>query len=239
MVLALSIFALLAGAVFTSVQAVTSASAVLAEEQVRARRLDAFLGWCRRGFRNLPARAQIILRTRETGSAGLAVDLLIRRAPGAFALGEFDALGPDLVISALPDGRGGATLSVARYPGSWSTNDIAKNLQPDDWVPLLEEIRLLRWTFWDPGQEEFVEQWPDGRPKPELIRLQMTLQTGEEYDAVFRPPRLVFRGDFSGDGEGLGEETPGLENPTLPTNPDGSGGTDGPNPSPNLQINTP
>lgn len=240
MVLALTIFALLAGAVFSSVQAVTSASVVLGEEQVRARRLDAFLGWCRRGFRNLPARAEVVLRTRETGSAGLAVDLLIRRAPGAFALGEFDALGPDMVLSALPDGRGGATLSVARFPGSWRIEEISENLRPEDWVPLLRDVRLLRWTFWDPGQEEFVEQWPEGRPRPELIRLQMTLQTGEEYDAVFRPPRLEYRGDFSGDGDAPGGETEGGEVPALPTNPTAPAPSDSNSRlNPNLRLDVP
>lgn len=234
MILALGIFVLLAGAIFASVQAVTTASAVLGEEQVRARRLDAFLSWCRQGFRNLPARAEVLLRTRDTGAAGLAVDLLIRRAPGAFSLGEFDAQGPDLVLSALPDGRGGATLSVARYPGSWNLNEITQNLREEDWVPLLRDIRLLRWTFWDAVQEQFVEQWPEGRPRPELMRLELTLQTGEEYVAVFRLPPLEFRGDFSGEAENAQQQDGAENTPNDPNVPETLNAPPNPNVPPTI-----
>lgn len=233
MILALGIFALLAGAVFSSVQAVTSASAVLAEEQVRARRVDAFMGWCRRGFRSLPARAEVVLRTRETGGAGLAVDLLVRRAPGAFALGEFDARGPDIVLSALPDGRGGASLAVARFPGNWAVEEVADKLGKEDWVPLLQGVRRLSWTFWDPGQRVFVEQWPVGQRTPELIRLQMSLETGEELDAVFRTPRLEFRGDFSGDGEVPEDSEGSPQDPNAPKLPQNS------QRNPNVRVNVP
>jgi len=201
-ILALGIFSLLAGALFFSVQAVTTANAVLGQEQMRARKVDAFLNWCRRGFRNLGPRSEIILRTRETGAAGLAVDLVIRRAPGAFSLGEFDAIGPDLVLSAIPDGKGSATLSVARFPGSWSLTESSERLRPEDWLPLLEGIRLLRWSFWNPPEQMFQDEWPEGRPLPEMMRLVMTLESGEEIEAVFRPPRLVSRGDASGEEEG-------------------------------------
>jgi prepilin-type N-terminal cleavage/methylation domain-containing protein len=199
-ILALGIFSLLATALFFSVQAVTTASAVLGQEQMRSRKVDAFLNWCRRGFRNLGPRSEIILRTRETGNAGLAVELVIRRAPGAFSLGEFDALGADVILAAIPDGRGGAALSIARFPGSWSLQESAERLQPGDWLPMLDGIRLLRWGFWNPLEETFQEEWPEGRPLPELLRLQLTLDTGEEVEAVFRPPKLENRGDPSGLG---------------------------------------
>lgn len=202
-ILALGIFAVLAGAIFTAVQAVSNASAVLGVEQMRARKTDALLSWMRKGFRGLPARSEVILRTRDAGAGGRAVELVIRRAPGAFGLGEFDAVGADLVLGALPDGRGGATLHVARFPGAWTMEELSRNLRQEDWVPLFEGIRTLRWTFWSPEEERFLEEWPEGRGRPVLIRLQMTLESGEEVEAVFRPPNLVFRGDTSG----LGEET--------------------------------
>ena len=215
--LALAIFMILAGAVFFSVQSVTTASAVLGIEQLRSRKTDAFLSWCRRGFRSISGRSEIILRTRETGSAGLAVELIIRRAPGAFSLGEIDGAGGDVILGAIPDGKGGATLSVARFPGSWSLEDATKQLRNEDWFPLLENIRTLQWTFWNEPSGEFIEEQPAGSPMPELIRLRMTLESGEEIDSVFRPPRLVTRGqspseedEQSGENpeEGEGEQEP-------------------------------
>jgi len=206
-ILALGIFSLLAGALFFSVQAVTTASAVLGHEQMRSRKVDAFLNWCRRGFRNLGPRSEIILRTRETGAAGLAVEIIIRRAPGAFSLGEFDAVGGDLILAAIPDGRGGATVSVARFPGTWTLQESAEKLQAADWLPLLEGVRLLRWSFWNSLEEIFQEEWPEGRPLPELLRLEMTLDSGEEIEAVFRPPRLEKRGEPSEIDDGEVTET--------------------------------
>jgi prepilin-type N-terminal cleavage/methylation domain-containing protein len=211
-ILALGIFAVLAGAIFFSVQAVSNASAVLGVEQLRARKTDALLTWMRRGFRGMSARSEVVLRTRDAGAGGRAVELIIRQAPGAFTLGEFDALGSDLVLGALPDGRGGATLHVARFPGSWTLDELSRNLRQEDWLPLFEGIRMLRWTFWDPEQNQFLEEWPEGRGRPVLVRLEMTLESGEEIDAVFRPPNLVFRGDTSGLGDredGAGENDEG------------------------------
>jgi hypothetical protein len=65
-------------------------------------------------------------------------------------------------------------------------------------LPLLEGVKLLRWSFWNPAEENFQDEWPEGRPLPEIFRLNMTLDTGEEIDAIFRPQRLVNRGDPSG-----------------------------------------
>lgn len=189
--LALMIFTLLAGAVFTSVQAVSSASAVLGVEQLRARKIDAFLTWVRRGFRNLSGRSEVILRTRDSGGAGRAVELIIRRAPGAFSLGEFDANGGEVVLSAIPDGRGTATISVTRFPSSMSVSDSVKFLEKAEWLPLLEGVRTLQWTFWNPDEQKFIEEWTEGQPLPKLVHLKMGLDSGEIVEAVFRPPQLT------------------------------------------------
>lgn len=230
MILALGIFALLAGAVFISVQAITTASVTLAEEQMRARRMDAFLTWCRRGFRAVPPRALLILRTRDTGPAGLAVELILRRSPGAFSLGEWDARGPDLVLAALPDGKGTATLAIARFPGAWSLDDLGKNLRDQDWLPLLEGIRTLRWSFWDPVAAQFVEQWPPDTPLPELVRLQMRMATGEEVDSVFRIPRLTFRGQIPEADNQDENPDPSAPQSRLPTKPHGHNQPPAPSP---------
>jgi prepilin-type N-terminal cleavage/methylation domain-containing protein len=200
-ILALGIFAVLAGAIFAAVQAVSNASAILGVEQLRARKTDALLSWMRQGFRALPARAEVVLRTRDSGAGGLAVELIIRRAPGAFGLGEFDAAGADLVLGAIPDGRGGATLQVARFPGTWTLDELSRNLRREDWLPLFEGIRTLRWSFWSPEEKRFFEEWPEGSGRPVLVRLQMTLASGEEIEAVFRPPNLVFRGEGGADND--------------------------------------
>ncbi len=188
--LALAIFSLLAGAVFFSVQAVGNASAILGTEQLRARKTDAFLSWCRKGFHNLSARSEIALQTRDSGAAGLAVELVIHRAPGAFSLGEFDAGGTEIVLGAIPDGRGAATVSVARFPGNLTEREQRRYLEETEWIPLLEGVKNLSWTFWNPAEKKFLEEWPEGQGLPEMIHLKMVLDSGEIVEAVFRPPTL-------------------------------------------------
>ena len=189
--LALTIFAMLGGAVFFSVRAVSEAAAILGREQMQARKEDAFLAWCRRGFRNLSPESQIVLRTRDGGAAGLALELLILRAPGAFSLGEYDARGGDVALAAIPDGRGGATFSLARFSGRLGLDESAKFLARTEWVPLLENIRTLRWTFWSPLEGRFVEQWEDGQGVPELIRVEMTMPGGDLVNGIFRTQHLA------------------------------------------------
>lgn len=190
-ILAMLIFSLLAGAVFLSVSAVSNASAVLGVEQMNHRKLDAFVRWCRRGFSNLTGQSELFLRTRDAGAAGMAVELGLRRSPGAFSLGEFDARGSDVLLSAVPDGRGGAVFSVARLPGGLVGDDFDRALGEAEWFPVLDGIRTLRWSFWNPLENRFVEEWEEGRGMPEMIRLALTLLDGNETEAVFRIPRLA------------------------------------------------
>lgn len=189
-ILAMLIFSLLAGAVFVSVSAVSNASAVLGVEQMNHRKLDAFVRWCRQGFQNISGQSELFLRTRDAGAAGRAVELVLRRAPGAFPLGEFDARGSDILLGAIPDGRGGAVFSVARLPGGLSGDAFDQELARAEWFPVLEGIRTLRWEFWNPAEEAFIEEWPEGRGLPERIRLRISLQDGNEVEATFRLPRL-------------------------------------------------
>jgi prepilin-type N-terminal cleavage/methylation domain-containing protein len=189
--IALAIFAMLAGAIFISVSAVTKASGTLAVEQIQTRKLDAFISWCRKGFRNLSASSRVFVRTRDSGAAGRAVELILRNAPGAFSIGELDALGSDLVLSAVPDGKGAAVFSIARVPGGKSFLDFDRELARAEWLPVLDGIKTLRWTFWNPVDQKFVEEWQEGQGLPEMIRLDITLATGESLGATFRLPRLV------------------------------------------------
>lgn len=219
-ILALLIFSFLVGAIFMSVSAVTNASAMLGDEQMRARKIDAFVRWVRSGFLNLSAASRIEIRTRDTGAAGLAIDLLIRDAPGCFPLGQFDAMGSDVILSTIPDGRGGAEFSLARLPSGLEEAEFDRAVEDAVWFPVMEGIRTLRWGFLNPATGEFEETWDRPEETPDIINLAITLATGEVVDSYFYLPRLA----ESSAGFGGGRPSP--------PGPDEPGPDPDPNPDP-------
>ena len=234
--IALAIFSMLAGAIFISVTSVTTAGGALAVEQMQVRKLDAFVSWCRKGFRNLSARSEVIVRTRDSGASGRAVDLVLRNAPGAFSIGEFDALGGDLILSAVPDGKGTAVFSMARIPGGTGSLEIDRELSQAEWLPVLDGIKTLRWSFWNPTDQKFVEEWQEGQRPPEMIRLELALASGESLAATFRLPRIEeprAEGESGRNPDGNPDENPG-PNPPGPNPP-------GPNPPgpPPIRVEVP
>lgn len=195
-VLALMIFSFLVGAIFMSVAAVTNASAMLGDEQMRARKVDAFVRWVRSGFLNLSGDSSIEIQTRDTGAAGLAIDLVVRQAPGCFGLGEYDAVGGDVVLSTIPDGRGGADFSLARLPGGLEEAEFDRAIEDANWFPVMQGIRTLQWAFLNPVTGEFDETWDRPNETPEMIRLSFELVSGEALETLFFIPRLSEGTDF-------------------------------------------
>lgn len=186
--LAVAIFLILVGAVFFSVGVATRAAAELGEEQIGARRVDAFLRYCRTGFANLPSTADLQLRARDAGRLGRIVEIVITGAPGAFSAGSTDAMGPHLILAALPDGRGHATMSITRYPGRLSGRELEHHLSRADWQPLLDEIEKLQWLFWSDLEGDFVETWEPGQGLPSMVTLNFRQAGHAEISATFRIP---------------------------------------------------
>ncbi|MEI6338730.1 MAG: prepilin-type N-terminal cleavage/methylation domain-containing protein, partial [Verrucomicrobiota bacterium] len=87
MVVVVSIFVLLAGGVYSVVNAAVRASAVLADENLQSQRRNAFINLLRRTFHNLPSTARITGGIRMMDGKG-APEIVLRDAPGVFAWGH-------------------------------------------------------------------------------------------------------------------------------------------------------
>lgn len=182
MTVVLVIFVLLAGGIYTVVNAAITASAVLSEENLRSQRLSAFVSLLRRTFHNLPATAQISGGPRPDGS-GVA-EIVLRDAPGVFAWGTGGPTSGTVLLAAVPRLGGGVQFSLLSLPSSLGEQERRDAVRDGQWLRLLPDLREARWRFYDEGQQDWREDWPEGTGRPPLIELSFTA-LGEEIPRTY------------------------------------------------------
>ena len=182
MTVVLVIFVLLAGGIYTVVNAAISASAVLSEENLRSQRLTAFVSLLRRTFHNLPATAQVSGGVRSDGSA--VPEIVLRDAPGVFAWGTGGSSSGTVMLSAVPRLGGGMQFSVLSLPSSLGEQERLDAVRDGKWLKLLPDLREARWRFYDEGQQDWREDWPEGMGRPPLVELSFTA-LGEEIPRTY------------------------------------------------------
>ena len=182
MTVVLVIFVLLAGGIYTVVNAAIGASAVLSEENLRSQRINAFVSLLRRTFHNLPATAQITGGVRADGSG--VPEIVLRDAPGVFAWGTGVPAAGTVLLSAMPRLGGGVQFSLLSLPSSLGEQEIRDAVRDGDWLRLLPDLREARWRFYDESQQDWREDWPEGMGRPPLVELSFTA-LGEEIPRTY------------------------------------------------------
>lgn len=196
--LAIAIFVFLVGGVYLTVSTSVQAGAALGDHQITQRGYDALETFLRDGFRNLPAEADMELRSRDEGRLGRSVQLIIRHATGGFGADVLDALGSNVVVAVQPDGKGKARFCLMKFSDRLSEDELTRVLGGGGWLPLMDGVETVRWRFHDPNINEFSEIWERGRGRPDLIELTYTA-AGEERVSMFRIPAIK-KGEGSEDG---------------------------------------
>lgn len=191
-ILALGIFALLAGGIFAAVSATTRSTALLTRDLSEMRIADAFIDFCRMGFANAGGAEKITVTTRTTDGSGRIVEMTVRDAPDAFNTGLADVMGSCVSLAALPDGAGTATLSMTRYAAELDGMEVNRYLESEAvWIPLVEGVAKLRWQFLDAVSGKFEEDWTAAPSEIPAVMLEMTLADGSQTSAIFRIPRVI------------------------------------------------
>ena len=182
MVVVVSIFVLLAGGFFATVNAAVRATATLTEENLQIQRLNAFVALLRKTFHNLPATARFSGGVRSEGGDGFA-EIVLRDAPGVFAWGIGGPSSGTALLSARSRLGGGREIALMLLPGSLSEMERRDALERGAWLRLLPDLRSAQWRFYDEAQQDWVEEWPEGN-RPPLVELNLTL-LGEEVPRKF------------------------------------------------------
>ncbi len=167
-VLAMTILALLAAAVYAVVAAAITASRETMEQQLVLRRTDAFVRLLREAMANLPGEGNISLEIGRSRGGAPEQRLVLTRAGGLFGLPSL--AGGSLVLASKARSDGSRSIVMHRIPPKIAGPEREEFLaQPG--IPLLPGVIKPQWSFFQGGV--WREEWPQGSPRPELVRLTM------------------------------------------------------------------
>jgi type II secretion system protein J len=208
-ILALMILGLLSGAVYTITTASLESTKATMDEQRGARRLEAFVRITRDAFLNLPSDARVFLRIAKSSTGAPVPELVFAETSGTFGLASLG--GGSMILSARPRADGTRVFSILRVPGNVEGMEYDRFLEQGGWIPLLPGVEKVAWTFFNQG--EWVEEWPEGSPRPTLVRLQFEYNDlpGSVIDLQFWVPPVVPPEQAPADGA-AGTGTPGQPN---------------------------
>ncbi len=206
-----AIFIMLAGGIFSAVSVATTASTEVATAQLETARMDAFQRFLRTVFLNLPPEGALDLRVRQIAGRGDVVELLLWPAPEIADFGAAGQRSDGLAVAAQPDGNGAFTISVANFDASEDPARRDAQLTETQWLPILPEIRMLRWRFGQANGTPLVETWNEQQGRPVMIDLELTRLDGSVLPLAFWLPPV---------GEGGGQ--PGAASPTTAPPSDGA-----------------
>ena len=188
-IMALMILGLLSGAVYSIAMAALETSKSVMTEQSSARRLEGFLRITRDAFLNLPADANISLRMSQSSSGSPVPELVFAETSGTFGVPSLG--GGSLLLAARPRADGSRTFSILRVPAELDTSTMERLVAKGDWIPLLPRVSRVKWFFFNGN--EWVEEWPQGGGRPQLVRLQFSYDPmgGAPIDVQFWIPPLA------------------------------------------------
>lgn len=188
--LAIGLFAMLAGALYAVANAALDATRIALEEQASNERLEAFLRAARRAFANLPVDGSLALRFDTGPGISAATPEIVFSGAGTY-FGWPLVGGGQLILSAPAMADGTRTFCLARIPPGASEFEIASARKPGSQIPLLPGISRMEWAFFSQG--EWREEWPEGAGRPQLVRLRFSRREnpGEIHEAIFWIPPLA------------------------------------------------
>lgn len=188
-IMALMILGLLSGAVYSISSAALEASKSVITEQTSARRLEAFLRITREAFLNLPADANLSFRISQSSSGAPVPELVFAETSGTFGVPSLG--GGSLILAARPRADGSRTFSILRVPGEIDASAMERLVTKGDWISLLPGVSRVAWFFFNGN--DWVQEWPEGAGRPQLVRLQFSYDPMAEslIDVQFWIPPLA------------------------------------------------
>lgn len=210
-IIAMSIFSLLAGTVFAIVWKAADSAAQIREFDTRDEQVSRFLGLMRRTIESLPQDGTIQMAPpEETG--GEFYEMTISGAATAFHFGELPSPTGDTIIGLRPmpediDRGELSDVEATLYQVAISREDFGIKdadgdgmvfqagdedafLEVDEegryWMPLLDFVTGMGWRFWDEEQRDWLDLWEDDTRMPKMLELSLS----DPYRPA--PIRVVF-----------------------------------------------
>jgi prepilin-type N-terminal cleavage/methylation domain-containing protein len=214
MVIALTLFGMIVGTLFSLVQGSVKGAAQLEQLQRETDAVNRFIDLCRKTFSTLPSTASISLTLLDANVPGaVQQELTLSGAPSAFGLGRNAISYQDslLGLRADPEGRVDENEAALHYlcisradlipqtdsSGLALRQETTGLAAPDEqgryWLPLLPDVVAMQWRFYQQAEDAWLESWEESE-WPRLIELQLTLRDRTTpVRMVFSLPQLVIR----------------------------------------------
>lgn len=193
MIVALSMFVLLIGGVYSIAQSTLELTDSISLAQDRTMIRQNFIEFMRRSFRTLPGEAEVRLSVKQKGGTYVPT-LNIVNGGSSFTPGS--SLPPDTSVDIYAEERPGGYLRVAvRVLDAKQTQSIRSN-QPvryasdQTMVPLLDNVSRFEWRFFDASTNRWENNWREAR-RPVLAEMNLQLDDGFQSRSVFWLPPVM------------------------------------------------
>jgi len=175
MVLALTVFILLAAAVFGIILGVLKGTASLHDNQYQRDQIAALNDYIKKKMESIPATGMLISYQRGTGD-GLAQNGVV--ISGGEGITIIDAM---LQANGLYTLRSGyLPLEGLQVPGKPAPLPSlipqimnAMDHESFSWMPLIKDVKTLHWKFEDFNTGLWADKWDNGNNKPNMIEFSM------------------------------------------------------------------
>jgi len=237
LVLAMAVFSLLMGMVFTTARTSLQLSNEVIKAQNETMLKVAFFGLLNRHFSSLPGNTVFELVSEDSGSHYLS-EMTFQEVPVAFSWGGAERVAQAVVIS--PELRRDGYLDVVMsfyedkiLKGTVDTLDSGLATEPFAKVVLLEDVRMFEWRVLDGRTLEWEWDWDIRGRMP--LQVELTMAFGAQGDKIRQvfwiPPKqnpAVLMGQIQqGRGGSRGRENPPGDG-ARPGRPGGRPGSDRP-----------
>ena len=215
-VLGMAIIGLIVSGVYAVAVGTVELSNAVSKSQNEEIRLHNFLRLLRRNFERFPGNAGITMMPVSGNPP--ETDVVFYNYPLAFFWPSVPAGSARVVLMSKRSSRGALDVGLL-YLDEEAPEDFRSAVggihqMPGLWLPLLSDVVLFRWTFFDETLGEagtWIELWEDPQKRPGVVRLELQFygqSLDERIESIFwipnmvNPEQLVRAGQTRGGGGG-------------------------------------
>ena len=220
--MALALLMILVGGIFKVAGAAFQVSGKVTEKGQQEMHVASFFDLMRRNFGSMPGNGKLtMVASGSLGDSASASEIVLKDYPLAFSWGGVAAGSERILIVSEKDPLGGTQVRIRYLNEEEAESHEAGGLGPDEGqgLVLISGIKSMYWQFFDPQEEEWLEEWEEEARRPSLVELNVEFfSLSEPIRAVFwipvvANPESVVRGAQQSNGAGGGSGARPVQRP--------------------------
>ncbi len=184
----LAVLGIVAGAMFGLIQSSLVSAAQARQIELRRQEVSGFLELVRTALIDLPGDATLYLNIREDSGKNYP-ELIFQDAPGLLSWGSLVSTAPSSALSLQSQTGGLLQMAITTLPDERLQNT-SDRTQPAS-LQLLGDLTEAKWQFYIAASQQWSDDWPAGRGRPDLIQLTLGLAGDPEpLQVIFWIPKI-------------------------------------------------